>query len=161
MNSALPTVHVVDGERDLRHGLQQMLRHADVHVFTHASADQFLDAYDPRESGCLIADLYQSGEAGSGLQRQLASLGASLPVIMLSGEGDVSAATAAMRQGALDVIVKPVDAALLLERVRHAIQLDVHRRRCADRIAKIKARVAGLTPRDRCWNWSSPGVHHG
>lgn len=144
-----PTVHIVQSEIGLRHGLQRMLQRADIRATTYTTAEQFFAEYDPGTPGCLIADLCAVYDAKFRLDDCLTLRAAPLPVIMLSGENDVAAAINAFRQGAMDVVVKPVDPSQLLSRVRHAVQLDTERRQIEEQRARVNAKLARLTPRER------------
>ena len=117
-----------------------------VEIFESGSA--FLNAYSPERSGCLVLDLRMQGLSGADLQEALHHLDCDLPVIFLSGFGDIQQAVAAMRLGALDFLEKPVRHQLLLERVEEALQLDLERREARLARVQARARLERLTPRE-------------
>ena len=144
-----PTVNVVDDDGAVRNSLKWLIESTGVDVATFASAKEFLNGYDPDRPGCLILDVRLPGQSGLDLQKQLAAQGVSLPVIIITGHGDVPIAVRAMRTGALDFIEKPFDDQVLLHRVRQAIDLDLRNRRERSERAGILLRLALLTPRER------------
>jgi FixJ family two-component response regulator len=144
-----PTVNVVDDDGAVRNSLRWLIESAGLDVATFASAKEFLNGYDRDRPGCLILDVRLPGQSGLDLQKQLAAQGVSLPVIIITGHGDVPIAVRAMRTGALDFIEKPFDDQVLLRRVRQAIDLDLRNRRERSERAGILGRLALLTPRER------------
>jgi RNA polymerase sigma factor (sigma-70 family) len=147
--SSTPTVFVVDDDPAVRDSLRLLLQSAHLPVATFASAQEFLAGYDRAAPGCLVLDVRMPGQSGLELQEELAARGLSLPVIIITGHGDVPMAVRAMKLGAVDFIEKPYNAQVLLERVRHALQEDARRRQEeAERTART-ARLNLLTPRER------------
>jgi FixJ family two-component response regulator len=144
-----PTVYVVDDDAEVCKSLRWLIESAGFHVATHAGAEEFLKGYDAERAGCLVLDVRLSGQSGLDLQEQLVTEGIGLPVIIITGYGDVPTAVRAMRSGALDFIEKPFDVKLLLDRVRQAVELDVRKRLERAERAEIVARFALLTPRER------------
>lgn len=147
--TAEPTVFYVDDDPTMRASLELLLRSAGLQSEGYASAEEFLDRANPHRCGCLILDLKLGGMNGLALQKELRTRGASLPVVMISGNGEVPDAVEAMRSGAVDFIEKPFRGESLLQLVRAAIVSDtqVHRDNAVRR--KIEDRIASLTPRDR------------
>ncbi len=144
-----PTVFVVDDDPNVRESLAQLLESVDQPCKMFATAKEFLEAYDPASPGCVVLDVRLPGMSGNELHRHLEAEGISLPVIIISGHGDIPMATAAMRRGAVDFMEKPVKPQQLLDRIQRALEQDSERRRAkADRDA-IAARYALLTPRER------------
>jgi len=144
-----PTVSVVDDDAAVRNSLRWLLESANFHVETYASAREFLNGYDPETPGCLLLDVRLSGQSGLDLQQQLVTEGIGIPVIIITGHGDVPTAVRAMRTGALDIIEKPFDHQHLLNRIRQAVELDLRNRVGRAERAEITARLASLTQRER------------
>jgi len=114
-------VYIVDDEKDLRDDLAWLVETVGLKASAHASAQDFLDAYQPGARGCLLLDLRMPGMGGLELQKELEDRGGDLPIIFLSGHGDVEVAVHAMKAGAVDFIEKPFSHQLLLERVQNAL----------------------------------------
>src|SRR6185436_12972319 len=110
------------------------------------SAEGFLETCTPRSQGCVVMDLSMPGLDGLGLQQALAGKGCTLPILFLSGNGDVPHSVRAMKQGALDFLTKPVDGEVLIGAVRGAIERDQARRAHQQSLDELRARLAMLTP---------------
>lgn len=148
--SAEPTVFVVDDDdQGVRDSLSRLMESSGLPVEIYPSAEAFLANYDPPRPGCLVLDIRMRGMSGLDLQDKLVRDGVGVPIIVLSAYGDVDKAVQAMRSGAVDFIKKPYKGKLLLERVRHALQLDGELRRRAAERAEVAGRLALLTPRER------------
>jgi FixJ family two-component response regulator len=144
-----PTVFIVDDDAGVRDALCLLMRSAELPAAAFPGAREFLAAVTVDRPGCLVLDVRMPEVDGLELQRQLAARGSRLPIIMLTGHGDVPMAVQALRAGALDFIPKPFDSKLLLARIQEAIDLDARtRKKHVDRAA-IAARLAKLTPRER------------
>jgi two-component system response regulator FixJ len=142
-----PTVFVVDDDAEVRRSLSLLARSVDLNVETFASAQEFLDSYDPGRPGCLVVDVRMPDMSGLELQKQLAVRSISLAVIVITAHGEIPMAIEAMRAGALDFIQKPFSRHAILERIHQAIRLggERHRSRALhnqfdDRAAKLSAR---------------------
>jgi FixJ family two-component response regulator len=144
-----PTVYVVDDDAAVRNSLRFLIESAGFRVTTFANAREFLSGYDSDVPGCLVLDVRLPGSSGLDLQQQLVAEGIGVPVIIVTGHGDVPIAVRAMRTGALDFIEKPYDDQVLLDRIRHAVELDIRNRRDRAERQDILSRVALLTPRER------------
>jgi len=118
------TVFVVDDDAAVRDGLAMMFDSAGLPVEAFASAEAFLAAYDPARAGCLVLDVQMPGYNGPQLQQILNELGLRIPVIFLTGYGDVPTSVMAMKRGAVDFLTKPIDARQILERVQAALERD-------------------------------------
>jgi two-component system, LuxR family, response regulator FixJ len=147
--TAESTVFIVDDEEPMRNALQRLFRAAGLRVQAHASAHEFLNAYSPDSPGCLLLDLMMPGMTGLELQAALALRGFRLPIIFLTGAGQIASAVAAMKAGALDFIEKPFDNEFLVERVRRALEHAAGRRIEHLGGDEIRRRLALLTPRER------------
>jgi two-component system, LuxR family, response regulator FixJ len=143
-----PIVFVVDDDDAVRSSLKLLLKSAGLAATTYASAGEFLAAYDPDQPGCLVLDVRMPGLNGLELQDELHRRGAFIPVIFITGHGDVPMAVEAMQHGALDFLQKPFRDQDLIDRVLEA--LERNRRDLARRAARnvIDARLASLTPRE-------------
>ena len=143
-----PTVFVVDDEAPVRKALSRMLRANRFAVATFASSKEFLGQYDPDASGCLVLDIMMPGN-GLELQRILQKKGCTLPIIFLTGYGDVSKSVQALKGGAIDFLTKPVNDQSLLRAVRAAIEKNRVTRQEQTQVSEICSRLAALTPRER------------
>ena len=144
-----PTVFVVDDDRAVRRFLCGLIASVDLRVEAYASAREFLDAYEPGRPGCLLLDIRMPGMSGLELQKELAERAIGLPVIILTGHGDVQLAVHAMKAGAVDFIEKPFNNELLLDRVQNAVAKSVDAGSTRVRRDQIMGRVDLLTPRER------------
>ena len=148
ISNSAATVFVVDDELSVRRSLSRLLRFAGLNVATFASAQAFLEHHDPNVPGCLVLDLAMPGLNGLELQEALAARGRLLPIIFLTGRGDLPSGVRAMKRGALDFLSKPVEAADLIEVVRAGIEKDRIARHAHTELAEIRRRFATLTPRE-------------
>ena len=149
MQSDRPAVHVIDDDEAVRQSLAFLLGAAGIEVRTYESAVAFLKAAPAAEVGCVVTDVRMPEVSGIELLRRLKELGLEVPVILITGHGDVPLAVEAMKIGAADFLEKPFDDEVLLTSVRSA--LDRHgrdSRRQAER-AQIEARLATLSNRER------------
>ena|SRR2546421_4212524 len=144
-----PTVFVVDDDAAIRKAVSRLLRSAGIAVTVFESPREFLAQYDPNTPGCLVLDLAMPGFNGLQLQTVLGERGSILPIIFLSGHGDVSKSVQAMKGGAFDFLTKPVNAKNLLPAIRAAIESGAVARREQAELSEIRARVDTLTPRER------------
>jgi FixJ family two-component response regulator len=144
-----PTVFVVDDEAPLRRAVSRLLRGAGFAVAEFASPREFLAQYDPHTPGCLVLDLMMPGFNGPQLQRTLDEKGSILPIIFLTGHGDIPKSVQAMKQGAVDFLTKPVNDQCLLRAVRTAIEKDRLARLDQSQVSELCSRLATLTPRER------------
>lgn len=144
-----PVVHVVDDDDAVRGSLNLLLKSAGLIAATHASAESFLAAYDPERPGCLVLDVRMPGIDGLELQQELNRRGMIIPVIFITGHGDVPMAVEAMQRGAVDFLQKPFRDQDLIERVREALARDGARRAQLAASRVIAARLASLTRREQ------------
>jgi FixJ family two-component response regulator len=147
---AEPTVFVVDDNAGVRNSLRALMESAGVAVETYASSEEFLDAYNPERPGCLVLDVrLRAGASGLDLQDELRRRNAVLPIIVLTGHGNVPTSVRALKAGAVDFLQKPVPPKVLLERIRNALEADRQARDVAMEQGEVKVRIAQLTPRER------------
>ncbi|MEW8524381.1 MAG: response regulator transcription factor [Candidatus Thiodiazotropha endolucinida] len=143
-----PTVFVVDDDQAMRNSLKWLIESVSMQVETFESADAFIKSYYPGRSGCLLLDVRMPGMSGLELQEYLRANQIAIPVIIITGHGDVPMAVRAMKSGAVDFIEKPFNDELLLESIRYALALDVKQRDMQKQRAEIATRLARLTPRE-------------
>jgi two-component system, LuxR family, response regulator FixJ len=143
------TVFIVDDEEPMRNALQRLFRAEGLAAEAHASADDFLNAYKADRPGCLLLDLMMPGMTGLELQADLVQRGFRIPILFLTGAGEVATAVAAMKAGAIDFIEKPFDNAFLVERVRRALEYATGQQIADFGADEIRRRMALLTPRER------------
>jgi len=149
MPSDKPVVHVIDYDEAMRESLAFLLSAVGLEVRTYESALGFLDVAPNAEAGCVITDVRMPGLSGVDLLRRLRELKLGIPVIVITGHGDVPLAVEAMKIGALDFLEKPFDDEVLLASVRSALnQLNQDQKRQAER-NEIERRLAALSNRER------------
>ncbi len=149
MTVSEPTVFIVDDDDAVRRFLSGLIESVELRVEAFASARDFLEAYQPGQPGCLVLDVRMPGMSGLELQRELADRAIDLPVIILTGHGNVQLAVHAMQAGAIDFVEKPFDNELLLDRIQKTVAESV--RAGGERIKRIEIaeRMLLLTPRER------------
>lgn len=149
MNSEPGTVYLVDDDSSVRDALSLLISLKGLRAATFGSAEDFLATYDGGGPGCLLTDLKMPGMSGLDLQRALRQRGVMLPVVVLTAHGDVSTTRAALKNGAVDFLEKPVDDELLLDVLRNAIRLDGERHVQQLERRQFEHRLANLTSRER------------
>jgi two-component system, LuxR family, response regulator FixJ len=149
MPSEAGTVHVIDDDDALRDSLTFLLRTAGLQVQTHASASAFLAALPGADLACIVTDVRMPGMSGIDLLRRLKELGISVPVIVVTGHGDVPLAVEAMKFGAVDFLEKPFDDEVMLASVRSALRQQAGEVKRQSGRAEIDGRLATLSPRER------------
>jgi two-component system response regulator FixJ len=142
-------VHVIDDDEAIRQSLAFLLQTARMAVKTYASATAFLEQLPDAGSGCIITDVRMPGMSGIELLRRLQELKIGVPVIVVTGHGDVPLAVEAMRIGAVDFLEKPFDDEVLLETVRAALREHGAQAERRTARAEVEARVAALSKRER------------
>jgi two-component system, LuxR family, response regulator FixJ len=141
-----PTVFVVDDDKGVRRSLTALGRAHGLAVKAYASGEDFLAAYDPSRPGCLILDVrLAAGKNGLDLQDELGRRGHDLPIIVMTGYGNVSASVRSFRGGAVDFLEKPVVPRVLLSRIRDALAVDQRRQEHS----AVRRRLARLTSREK------------
>jgi two-component system response regulator FixJ len=144
-----PTVYVADDDEGVRKALSVLLQSVGYRSVAFGSAPEFLQQYDPEAPGCLILDIRMPDMSGLELQEELNRRGSILPVIFITGHGDVPMAVDAMKKGAFDFIQKPFRDQDLLDRVNRALQADADTRQALSQGDDLRRREASLTPRER------------
>jgi FixJ family two-component response regulator len=149
MKEHTPTVYVVDDDDAVRNSLKLLLKSAGLTAETAASAPEFLGAYDAAQPGCLVLDVRMPGMSGLEMQQELNVRGAMIPVIFITGHGDIPMAVEAMQHGAFDFLQKPFRDSDLLDRVNRALLRDAESRARLRHTDRIRERLASLSPRER------------
>ncbi len=144
-----PTVFIVDDDLAVARSLRWLIESVRLKVETFASAQAFLDGYDAAKPGCLVLDVRMPGMSGIELQERLTAQRIRVPIIFITGHGDVQMAVRAVQAGAFDFIEKPFNDQDLLDRMQRAISFDSERRGRDSLRAQLSALVASLTPRER------------
>jgi two-component system, LuxR family, response regulator FixJ len=147
--TADPDVHVIDDDDAVRESIDFLLRSAGLSVRTYESATSFLEAAPKIAAGCIITDVRMPGLSGIDLLRRLEEMKVGLPVIVITGHGDVPLAVEAMKCGAVDFLEKPFDDDVLLASVRSALNRSQESAAIESERAEIRARIAALTQRER------------
>jgi FixJ family two-component response regulator len=143
------TVYVVDDDDAVRNSLRMLLKSAGVHAEASASAQEFLSSYEVSQPGCLVLDVRMPGMSGLEMQHELNLRGATIPVIFITGHGDIPMAVEAMQHGAFDFLQKPFRDQELLDRVQRALVRDTEYRARLRHTDRIRERLASLSPRER------------
>jgi FixJ family two-component response regulator len=144
-----PAVYIIDDDQAIRDSLVWLFGSVDLNVEPFADGMQFLEAWSPDMRGCAVIDIRMPGMSGIEVFEALSKKGSALPIVFLTGHGDIHLAVRAMKDGAFDFIEKPFNQQELLEIVQTAIRADAEARSMHDQRAEIERRVAGLTARER------------
>lgn len=149
MSELQPVVLVVDDDDEVRASLERLIRSAGLTVKTFASADQFLKSERPDVPGCLVLDVKLPGLGGLDLQRRLADSDLAIPIVFITGHGDIPMSVRAIKAGAVEFLTKPFRDQDLLDAINQAIELDRTTREWKSEIAKLRDRYETLTPREQ------------
>ena len=144
-----PIIHVVDDDPSFRTAVTRLLRAANYQVRGYASASEFLNSDPYANPGCILLDLRMPGASGLDLQQSLAQMEERLPVIFLTGHGDIPVSVRAMKAGAVDFLTKPVRREALLSAVQNALDVDAKGRAARAVLGELRDRYESLTPRER------------
>lgn len=144
-----PTVFVIDDDDSVRKSLSRLLRSEGIESECYNSGSSYLARDTHDGTACILLDINMPGMSGIELQMRLAEQGHDVPIIFLTGHGNVSRSVAAMKRGALDFLTKPVDEADLMRAVRHALDHHRHVREMSKKRDAVMARIDSLTPRER------------
>jgi FixJ family two-component response regulator len=148
MSPVRPTIHIVDDDKRFRTGVGRLLEASGFRVASYGSGDEILAHLPSPEPGCILLDLQMPGLSGAELQDRLAEEAPLLPIVFLTGHGDIGATVRAMKAGAEDFLEKPASREALLGAVERALLLYEKRRTQHDRIHALQLLVASLTPRE-------------
>ena len=149
MSEGQSVVFVIDDDESMRRSLASLLRSVGLDARVFSSPQEFTRAERPDAPGCLVLDVRLPGMSGLAFQEQLAKAGIGLPIIFISGHGDVPMTVRAMKAGAVEFLTKPFDDQVLLDAIHGAIERDRGRRRDAAKLAEVQARYRELTERER------------
>jgi len=144
-----PIVYLIDDDESVREGVADLLRSVGHAVQSFASAQEFLDSTRPDAPGCIVLDVRLPGPSGLEFQRKLTKSNVQLPIIFISGHGDIPMSVRAIKSGAIDFLTKPLNEQQLLDAVQTGIESDRARREQAKFGAELQKRFASLTPRER------------
>ncbi len=144
-----PTVFVVDDDEDVRLSITHLLRSAGLRAEAFATAQEFVRRGRGEGPSCLVLDLQLPGMDGLGVQRELARSGDSMPVIFVTGHGDIPTTVKAMKSGAVEFLTKPFNGDQLLDVIRQALERDTEARQHERELSRLRERYATLTPRER------------
>lgn len=143
-----PIVYVVDDDQAMVESLLWIIESVGLKVKVYVRAQEFLDEYEPNQHGCLLLDVRMPGMSGPELQLRLNEKGATLPIIFISGHGDVPLAVRVMKAGAVDFLTKPFNDQILLESINKALRVDKMNREKQEENAQAEAKFALLSPRE-------------
>lgn len=149
IRSGEPVVFVVDDEAAARHAIESLLQSVGLRVETFGSAAEFLERGASDGPCCLVLDVRLPGMSGIELQRNLATAGMKIPIIFITGHGDIPMSVEAMKAGAMEFLTKPFRGQELLDAIHKAIEHNRATRRDEARLAELRRRVGALTPRER------------
>jgi FixJ family two-component response regulator len=149
MIPAAPIIHVVDDDTSFRTAVTRLLRAVKYEVRGYASAADFMNSDASDAPGCIVLDLQMPGANGLELQQWIASIDEPLPIIFISGNGDIPASVRAMKAGAVDFLIKPVERETLLGAVQIALDRDANERKARANLRALRKRYETLTPRER------------
>jgi FixJ family two-component response regulator len=149
MSEEQPVVFVIDDDPSVRAALEDLLRSVGLEVQSFRTTEEFLRSKRPDAPGCLVLDVRLPGPSGLEFQRELANSGIALPVIFLTGHGDIPMSVRAIKSGAIEFLTKPFHEQQLLDAIQSGIERDRARRRDAAVVAGLRERFNSLTSRER------------
>jgi FixJ family two-component response regulator len=149
MKEPEPIVFVIDDDALIRDGIKSLIRSVGLRAETFASAHEFMVAKRPDVPACLVLDVRMPGQSGLDLQRQLSEGDIKIPIIFITGHGDIPMTVRAMREGAIEFLTKPVRGQDLLDAVQKAVVIDRQFRRERAELMAIRTCFESLTPRER------------
>jgi len=143
-----PIVYIVDDDQAMVESLTWIIQSIGLKTIAYTNAQDFLDAYDPNQHCCLLLDVRMPGMSGPELQSRLNAVGAGVPIIFISGHGDVPLAVRVMKAGAIDFLTKPFNDQVLLENINKALRIDKTNREKLQESAHAEAKFSLLSPRE-------------
>ena len=144
-----PTVFIIDDDEAYRDSVQELVSSVGLPARTFRSAVEFLQGLDPAQRGCLVVDVRMAHMSGIALQARLKELGARIPIVFISGHGDIAMAVNAIKEGAVDFVQKPYHEQQLLDAINEGLRRDAASRAPADHGNDVAARLSTLTARER------------
>ena len=148
MTATAPILHVVDDDVSFRTAIGRLLRASGYEVVLYQSGDEFLENPRRIEPGCILLDIRMPGLSGLELQDRLRKMDSILPIVFLTGHGDIPTSVRAIKAGAEDLLSKPVEKKVLIEAIRRALARYCERRAEHDRLDALRSLVVALTPRE-------------
>ena len=145
----VPTVYVIDDDHAIRESLRFLIESIHLPVRTFATAQEFLEQYDTHTTGCILLDVRMPGISGLELQEHLSAQGCILPIIFVSGHGDIPMAVRTIKAGAMDFVEKPFGDQALLERIQKAVELSIANLQNREALSTLAQRLGKLTGRER------------
>ena len=149
MHENNPVVYVVDDDPSIRDALDSLIRSVGFRAQTFASAQDFLKSTRPDAPGCLVLDVRLPGLSGLDLQRELARVDIRIPIIFITGHGDIPMSVSAMKAGAVEFLTKPFRDQDLLDAIQAAVERDRASQEGRAELAELRSRYRSLTPRER------------
>jgi FixJ family two-component response regulator len=149
MLDAASTISIIDDDIDLRNSLGRLLRSVGLNALLFASVSDFLKSEPPGGPSCLVLDVRLPGQSGLEFQRELAAAGKDLPIIFITGHGDIPMSVQAMKGGAIEFLTKPIRDQKLLDAIQLALTRDRVRRENESALSDIRERFEALSPRER------------
>jgi len=149
MNAQGPIVFVVDDDASMRPAMEDLIRSVGLSVKSFASAGEFLRADRPDAPACLILDVRMPGLSGLDLQKELAAAGIRIPIVFITGHGDIPMSVQAMKGGAVEFLTKPFRDQQILDAIQAAIEKDLAARSSQSQLAALRSRYELLTSRER------------
>ncbi|CAE6715698.1 Response regulator protein TodT [Paraburkholderia domus] len=147
--SLAPIVYIVDDDNGMRTSLAWLLESVSVKSAGFANASEFLNAFDPGVPACLVLDVRMPEQSGFDVQAELNRQGATLPIIFVSGHGDIPMSVRALQNGAIDFVEKPYNSQQMLDRVQRALKLAAQRHAANQKQRDLKKRLESLTAREK------------
>jgi FixJ family two-component response regulator len=144
-----PVIAIVDDDPSAREGLQALIESAGWRAKTFASAQEFLAHLTAEAPSCLVLDLHMPGLSGLDLQKRMAEVGLDIPIVFLTGHGNIPASVKAMKAGAVEFLTKPFDEQELLQAIQEAIERDRRTRQQHAELRELRDRYESLTARER------------
>jgi len=145
-----PTVFIIDDDEAYRDSVQELVSSVGLATQAFRSALEFLESYDPTREGCLVLDVRMARMSGIALQERLNAMGSRIPIVFISGHGDIAMAVKAVKDGAVDFVQKPYREQQLLDAIDDALRRDASQRESIDNLPEDLAnRIAGLSARER------------
>jgi len=149
MTEGKPVVFIIDDDASVREGLVDLFQSIGMAALSFGSTREFLDSSRPDSPGCIVLDVRLPGQSGLEFQRQLAQADILLPIIFISGHGDIPMSVQAIKSGAIEFLTKPLHEQQLLDAVQAGLERDRSRRLEARTVAELRSRYESLTPRER------------
>ena len=144
-----PTVFIVDDDAAVLDSIAELVMSVGLRAATFRSAQEFRETFNPEQPGCLVLDVRMAHTSGLALQDELNTIGARIPIVFISGHGDISVAIKTIKAGAIDFVQKPYHEQQLLESINEALQRDAENRQASDGGAGFAERLATLSERER------------